>query len=213
MQVRSDPICSSSGCGQFAHPPPPAGPPMDYPVPSYGADPDMVGTLNSLKISEKMNNHTLIMGTPESKAKYHVVSKDTLYNYSPALDKDVITTNKNIADAEDTLGKQMIQIESDPICSSAGCGGQYAHPTPPAGPPMDYPVPSYGKDPDMVGTLNSLSISEKMNNHKLIMGTPESKAKWHIVAKDTLYDYHPALDKDVITTNRNIDAAEDLLGK
>jgi len=75
---------------------------------------------------------------------------------------------------ENTEGSD-VMIESDPICSSSGCG-QYAHPAPPAGPPMDYPVPSYGKDPDMVGTLNSLSISEKMNNHKLIMGTPESKA-------------------------------------
>jgi hypothetical protein len=37
---------------------------------------------------------------------------------------------------------------------------------------MDYPVPSYGKDPDMVGTLNYFYIFEKMNNHKLIMGTP-----------------------------------------
>ncbi len=44
------------------------------------------------------------------------------------------------------------------------------------------------------------------------MGTPESKAKWHTVAKDTLYDYHPKLDADVITTNRNIADAEDKLG-
>jgi len=212
IQIESDPICSSAGCGQYAHPEPPKGPPMDYPVPSFGKDPDMTGTMNSLEISEKMNNHKLIMGTPESKAKWHIVAKDTLYDYHPALDKDVITTNKNIDAAEDLLGQRMIQLESDPICSSAGCG-QYAHPEPPKGPPMDYPVPSFGKDPDMTGTMNSLEISEKMNNHKLIMGTPESKAKWHIVAKDTLYDYHPALDKDVITTNKNIDAAEDLLGQ
>ena len=44
------------------------------------------------------------------------------------------------------------------------------------------------------------------------MGTPESKAYWHTVAKDTLYDYHPKLDADVITTNRNIADAEDKLG-
>lgn len=44
------------------------------------------------------------------------------------------------------------------------------------------------------------------------MGTPESKAKWHNVAKDTLYDYHPKLDQDVITTNRHIAKAEDQLG-
>jgi hypothetical protein len=42
----------------------------------------------------------------------------------------------------------------------------------------------------MEGTMNSLKIAEKMNTHKLVMGTLESKAKWHIVAKDTLYDYN-----------------------
>jgi hypothetical protein len=52
----------------------------------------------------------------------------------------------------------------------------------------------------MVGTMNSLSISEDMNKHKLIMGTPESRAKYHNKAKDTVYDYNPKLDKDVITT-------------
>ena len=77
---------------------------------------------------------------------------------------------------------------------------------------MDYPVPNFGKDPDMVATMNSISIAEAMKNHKLIMGTEESKAYWHTVAKDTLYDYHPKLDHDVITTNRNIAAAEDKLG-
>ena len=44
------------------------------------------------------------------------------------------------------------------------------------------------------------------------MGTDESRAKWHNVAKDTLYDYHPKLDADVIITNRNIHKAEDDIG-
>ena len=52
----------------------------------------------------------------------------------------------------------------------------------------------------MVGTMNSLSIAEAMKKHKLIMGTPESRAKYHNKAKDTEYDYNPKLDKDVITT-------------
>jgi len=108
---------------------------------------------------------------------------------------------------------------SDPAMSSVGEITQYLHPAPkdsttePPPAVVDYPVPNFGKDPDIAGTWNSLTIAEKMNNHKLIMGTPESKAKWHIVAKDTLYDYHPALDKDVITTYKNIDDAEDLYGR
>ena len=52
----------------------------------------------------------------------------------------------------------------------------------------------------MTGTMNSLSIAEEQKKHKLIMGTPESKAKYHNKAKDTEYNYNPKLDKDVITT-------------
>ena len=64
----------------------------------------------------------------------------------------------------------------------------------------------------METTKNSIAIAEDMTHHKLVMGTDESRAKWHNVAKDTLYDYHPKLDADVITTNRNIDKAEDEIG-
>lgn len=57
-----------------------------------------------------MNKHKLIMGTPESKAKWHNVAKDTLYDFNQPLDKDVISTNKHIADAEDKLGFTMVQL-------------------------------------------------------------------------------------------------------
>jgi hypothetical protein len=54
-------------------------------------------------------------------------------------------------------------LESDPICSSAGCF-QYNHPkkSESALIPRDYFVPNFGKDPDMTGTMNSLSIAEAM---------------------------------------------------
>jgi hypothetical protein len=77
---------------------------------------------------------------------------------------------------------------------------------------VDYPVPSYGRDPDMKTTENSIAIAEEMTHHYLKMGTPESKAKWHNVAKDTLYDYHPELSDDVKTTWKNINDAEETLG-
>jgi hypothetical protein len=104
-----------------------------------------------------MNKHKLVMGTPESKAKYHNVAKYTLYDYHPSLDKDVVSTNKHISDAEDTLGKQMIQIDSssDPICSSAGCT-QYEHPTKKKGHPMNYPVPNFGEDQGVKDAAKSI---------------------------------------------------------
>ena len=65
----------------------------------------------------------------------------------------------------------------------------------------------------MVGTMNSLTIGEALHKHKLIMGTEESRKKYHNKAKHTLYDYYPALDKDVITSQRNLANTEELLGK
>lgn len=144
-------------------------------------------------------------------------------------DKDIKDSLENTGKAESQLNhvwkalqldnaeKSDIMIESDPICSTAGCT-QYGHPAPkdsttePPPAAVDYPVPNFGKDPDMISTLNSIKIAEEMNTHKLVMGTPESKAKWHNVAKDTLYNYAPALDKDVISTNKHIAEAEDKLG-
>jgi len=109
---------------------------------------------------------------------------------------------------------QSVLLESDPICSSAGCF-QYNNPAKSESQliPRDYFVPNFGKDPDMTGTMNSLSIAEEQKKHKLIMGTPESRAKYHNKAKDTLYDYNPKLDKDVITTQKNLEATEETLGK
>ena len=105
-----------------------------------------------------------------------------------------------------------VQIKSDPICSSAGCT-QYAHKATPLGYPIDYPVPSFGSDPEIDATATSVSIAEAMHNHKLIMGTPESKAKWHNVAKDTLYDYAPELDEDMKATASHLDISEKITGK
>jgi hypothetical protein len=51
-----------------------------------------------------------------------------------------------------------------------------------------------------------------MHNHKLIMGTPQSRAKWHNVAKDTLYDYHPDLDSHIMDSQKNLADTEDKLG-
>jgi hypothetical protein len=65
----------------------------------------MTGTMNSLNIAEEQKKHKLVMGTPESRAKYHNKAKDTEYNYNPKLDKDVISTQNSLVNAEDTLGK------------------------------------------------------------------------------------------------------------
>ena len=53
-----------------------------------------------------------------------------------------------------------IKLQSDPICSSAGCD-QYLHPGKPRGYDIDYFVPNFGADTDVVGTKDSAAVAEK----------------------------------------------------
>lgn len=52
-----------------------------------------------------------------------------------------------------------VQLDSDPICSSAGCT-QYKHKKTPLGYDLDYFVPNFGPDPENKWTLDSIAIGE-----------------------------------------------------
>jgi hypothetical protein len=211
VQLRDDPICSSAGCTQYKHPEAPAGHPVDYPVPSFGADPDMEATANSIAIGEKQYNHKIIMGTEESKAQWHNPAKDVDYNFAPELDHDIKVTHTNLANAEATLGTTMLQTESlsDPICSSAGCT-QYKWPEAPAGHPVDYPVPSFGADPDIEANFQSLAAAEKIRKHHWnfeFLPTPINPAK------KTLYDWTTPLDPEMVHSAESLKLAEEMHGQ
>ena len=51
-----------------------------------------------------------------------------------------------------------------------------------------------------------------MYSHKLELGTPYSRAKWHNPAKDTLYNFHPELDRDIVDSKNNLRNTEKRLG-
>ena len=108
VKLDSDPICSSAGCDQYKHKKKDRGYKINYPVPSFGVDTDILANLASLELAEGMKQHKLEMGTEASKAKWHNVAKDTDYNFAPKLDGDVITTHKNLADAQVTLGHKWL---------------------------------------------------------------------------------------------------------
>ena len=220
LNVDSDPICSSAGCDQYKHKKAKLGYPINYPVPNLGQDKDMTSTMENEKLASSMVNHNWEFGTDESKAKWHNKAKDADYNFAPELDHDMVTTEKNLNNAQTTLKhKWVIQdlqtenevnVESDPICSSAGCD-QYKHKKAKLGYPINYPVPNNGVDPDMLGTLESEKLASAMVNHNWEFGTEESKAKWHNKAKDTDYNFAPELDHDMVTTEKNLNNAQDKL--
>jgi len=224
----SDPICSSAGCTQYKHKKKPLGYKINYPVPNFGVDTDIIDNHASLELAEGMKSHKLALGTEASKAKWHNPAKDVDYNFAPKLDGDIITTNKNLADTETNLGHHWAlavqldsdikadaeaeaQTESDPICSSAGCT-QYQHKKKGLGYKINYSVPNFGRDHDINDNFASIKLAEGMVGHEFQIGTAASKEKWANKAKDTDYDFNPALDEDVIATRSNLNLAEGQLG-
>lgn len=59
--------------------------------------------------------------------------------------------------------EQLIGVESDPVCHSAGCT-QYLHPKPAKKDvhPMNYFVPNFGRDEDVTTTFNSMIVAEDL---------------------------------------------------
>ena len=123
VMLESDPICSSAGCTQYKHPHKELGYDLDYPVPNFGVDRDIKTNFNSLEIAQKIHNHTW---------EFHFAdpppanpAKKTMYNFAPALDEDIVVSQNNLKTAETTLNHEYdvlnVQLNSDPICSSAGC--------------------------------------------------------------------------------------------
>ena len=89
IQMESDPICSSAGCSQYKQAEGPAPPPMDYFVPNFGMDHDVLASENNEKVASALVGHAWAFKTPESWEKYRNRAKDTDYNFDPKLSEDM----------------------------------------------------------------------------------------------------------------------------
>lgn len=105
------------------------------------------------------------------------------------MDKDIVDTQKHIDDAEKKHGKwkidlkgALVQLESDPICSSAGCEKSPIKPK--NSHPMDYFVPNFGQDHDVLHNFNSLDWAEKSLDHKWL-NAKKGKPKDPIIYDDS----------------------------
>jgi len=208
----SDPICDSSGCNQYKHKKKEAGYDKDYPVPDLGVDRDILGAHEDLAVAEGMLKHKLIMGTDESKAKWKNPAKKTDYDYSPKLDRDMHDAATNLDLVEGKLGHKyepwtfvqtQTDIESDPICSSAGCN-QYKHPKKDPGYDKDYPVVNLGVDREIKDDHENLPIAEKIVGHHWVWDDSDRPKK-------IKYDYSPKLEGEMIDAKVNLDLAENQL--
>jgi hypothetical protein len=73
-------------------------------------DQDVLDTTKSIINAQLTHHHKLVMGTPESRSKYkNMAAEAPKYDYSPALDEDIVDSNKNLKNAEGKLGSWTIQ--------------------------------------------------------------------------------------------------------
>jgi len=176
---------------------------MDYPVPDFGQDHDVMDTISNEKVASKVVGHKWAFNTPESKMKYGNKAKEIDYNFAPALDSDVVSTITHQKAAETALGSwelaqrsNMVQQRSDPICSSSGCG-QYKHVSSAPTHPTDYFVPNFGQDHEISDSLANERVASKIVGSDWKFKTPESFAKYRNKAKDVDYNFAPTLDTDI----------------
>merc|ERR1719223_1150947 len=135
------------------------GPPKDYPVPNFGVDEDVKMTQAHIAEQEKKLKHAW-KPVKDENGMYVVpeANKNSSYTYKSLLQTD--------AD---------IKLESDPICSTAGCN--YAKDKGKTPYPMDYFVPNFGRDKDINVNFNSLDWAEKNVGHKWVVDFKAMKAK------------------------------------
>jgi hypothetical protein len=170
-------------------------------------------------LAEKRLNHKL----PTESVKLNEVA----YNQSGSLgqDVDVAMVQANIAETEKMYGQfvpvkdedglwrvgkdQLIQMESDPICSSGGCG-QYKHGLEKLrGYDINYPVPNFGMDREIKDSLSNVPVAEKIvGDHLSDMTSPEFKEKWENPAKKVDYNFAPELDGNIRDSVKNLSDSE-----
>jgi len=198
IQLNSDPICASAGCDQYKHPDSKDEKwDMDYPVAHFGMDREIQNGFTNLNAAEKIVGHHW---AGIDKDEYKNPAKKTDYNFAPALDANIVDSQANLAASESKLNHkyELLQLESDPICSSAGCD-QYKHPKKEDGWDMNYPVAHFGMDRDIQGVLINLEAAEKIVGHHWIGIGDEYKNP----AREVDYNFAPELDGDIKDAIKN----------
>jgi len=95
---------------------------MDYFVPNFGMDKDIIATEQNEKVASALVGHGWAFKTPESWEKWRNRAKDTDYNFDPALSDDMITAQNSAKIAENQYNRNidLVQTQDDPCYSSLG---------------------------------------------------------------------------------------------
>ena len=78
---------------------------MDYFVPNFGMDKDILATEANEKVASALVGHAWSFKTPESFEKYRNRAKDVDYNFDPALDSNMVDSLNSLRIASDIRGQ------------------------------------------------------------------------------------------------------------
>ena len=100
-------------------------------------------------------------------------------------------------------------LQSDPICSSAGCT-EYKLPEldPKLEWPKNYFVPDFGVDNDIEGTFESLQDAQRIRKHVWNWELNCTKDEPCNPALRTRYNFNPKLTDDIIVSQNNLVKSE-----
>lgn len=146
----SVPACTSLGCNTDSIAKPPADPwPKDYPVANWGADHDIDATAKHTASAEAK----LGAWNPkqDEDGNWVVPKVDAEFKLNAKGHKFIPNINDEKEELAGVKSDVRLGSKSDPICSSAGCT-QYEHPKKDRGYKVDYFVPQFGADHDIVTT-------------------------------------------------------------
>lgn len=173
----SVPACTSLGCAKdsIAKPAPDAWP-KDYPVANWGADHDMDSTAKHTASAEAKlgawnpkQDEDGNWVVPKVDAEFKLNAKGQ--KFIPNLDEE----KEELAGVKTDV---RLGSKSDPICSSAGCT-QYEHPKKALGYKLDYFVPHFGADHDIVTNNQNVAQAEATLKHTFTP-TQDEDGEWEV---------------------------------
>lgn len=174
-----------------------------------------------MAIVEKRFKHKLSLADVAAKNKKPPVP--AVHDWG--MDHEIKTSLKNLADTEKRLGVRftpefvqtfvdlsiedaeriddsLVQLQSDPICHSAGCTqykapGKNSH-------PMDYFVPNFGMDSDIIDSMGNMDKAESALGREIPV--PKKEAKKALAQVDL------GVDADIQRVQRSLKEAEQETG-
>lgn len=166
------------------------GPPKNYFVPHFGADPEVKDTKTSISAAEGITGFKFIADKDVFKNGPEQPDPRNYFVPHFGADEDMVATKKHAAEAEESLHHVWIPTDD------------------PAPPPRDYFVPNFGRDWDVKNSLASAAQTEAAMGHNwdVLAPAPDEPKRDYFVP-------HFGVDEDIKTSLEHLESGEKQFGK